>query len=411
MMCAASLSGNNLNVTLIEKNEKFGKKLYITGKGRCNLTNSADRSEFMDSIVTNSKFMYSSFGKFSNFDVMDFFEDAGVPLKVERGGRVFPVSDKASDVIKALSYAVKRSGTDVVFGEEVKEILTKSYQEDEKTAKKVVGVKLSNGKIIDCDAVVVATGGLSYPVTGSTGDGYRFAREEGIEVTKCYPSLVAFKVKENFCADMAGLSLKNVGICLVRDGKELYSDFGEMLFTHTGVSGPMILSASARTGIKAEGATLSLDLKPALNEEKLEERLLRDFTAEKNKELKTVLRGLLPASMVPVFVKKLEKKTGKIGEKKVNSVTREERQEIIYLLKNFDMTVTGLCGYNEAIITKGGVNVKEVNPKTMEAKKVKNLYFVGEVLDVDAVTGGYNLQVAWSTAYAAASSLKEKADN
>ncbi len=412
MMCAALLSDKSEKI-IIEKNAKPGRKIYITGKGRCNLTNLCDKNEFIDNVVGGGRFMYSSFGRFSNYDVMDFFESHGLPLKVERGNRVFPESDKSADVIDTLRRACRENGAAFMYESEVKDII---LNEDRDA---VCGIRLSDGTEMEFDNVVVATGGLSYPSTGSTGDGYRFARTAGLSVTKCYPSLVSFKIKEEFCAEMSGLSLKNVSISVIKDDKEIYSDFGEMLFTHTGVSGPMILSASATCSINAAGARLVIDLKPALDEEKLDERLIRDFEADRNKELKNVLRGLLPASMVPVFIGKLasamagagmKAKGGMslsetIAETKANSVTAEERREIVHLLKNFDMNITGLGGFNEAVVTKGGVDLKEINPKTMEAKNIKGLYFIGEVLDVDAFTGGFNLQIAWSTAAAAAADI------
>ena len=399
MMTAALLDFNKENI-LLEKNERMGKKIYITGKGRCNLTNATVGEEFMENLVSNKRFFYSAFNNFSNFDMYAFLEERGLSLKIERGERVFPESDRAQDVIETLERAARKSGIKIWKNSEVKEVLT----EDENGVKKASGVRLSDGSVLMADNVVIATGGLSYPTTGSTGDGYRFAREAGHEVTKCYPSLVPFKIKESFCADMAGLSLKNVRIKIEKNGKELYSGFGEMLFTHTGVSGPLILTASALVGIKAEGARLSIDLKPALDEKALDERLLRDFSENPTKSLRNIIKGLLPASMLPVF----EKKLGFNCEINSAEVKKEQRERIIALLKDFDMEITSLAGYNEAVITKGGVNVKEIDPKTMESKKVKGLYFVGEVLDLDALTGGFNLQIAWSTAAACAKSINEK---
>jgi hypothetical protein len=399
LMCAALCNTSNNQVILIDKNEKTGKKLFITGKGRCNITNACDAEEFMSNIITNSRFMYSSYNAFSNYDVMDMIENLNVPIKVERGMRVFPESDKSSDVVAALTKACRDNSVNIILGKKVIEILIEAATDDSKN--RVTGVKLSDGRVLTADNVIVATGGLSYPSTGSTGDGYNFARQAGHIVTKCYPSLVAFRVKENFCTDMAGLSLKNIRVSIDRDGKELYSGFGEMLFTHTGVSGPLILTASSVAGIKCEGARLSIDLKPALDEKTLDERLIKEFSAESNKEVKNLIRHLLPASMVATFLKKAE-----IAEnRKAATITKEERKRIIDTLKAFQMTIEGLCGYNEAVITKGGVDVKSVNPKTMESKLCNGLYFIGEVLDLDALTGGFNLQIAWSTAAAAARAL------
>lgn len=417
LMAAALASVYDNEILVIEKNEKPGKKLYITGKGRCNLTNASDMEEVMSNIVTNKRFMYSSFNAFNNYDVMDYFERLSVPLKVERGMRVFPESDKSIDIITALEKECNRNGVKFMFRTAVKKLLFDELEIDEalnecaksKKSKSsytsgISGVELSDGRKLYADAVIIATGGLSYPSTGSTGDGYSFARTVGHSVTKCYPSLVSLRVKEEFCAEMAGLSLKNIRVCVEKDGKELYSGFGEMLFTHTGVSGPLILTCSSVVGIACEGAKLSIDLKPALDEETLDERLVRDFKSDTHKQLKSILRGLLPASMVSVFIQT----AGIDGSITAANVTKETRQAIIKHMKSFTMNIVGLGGYNEAVITKGGVEVKEVNPSTMESKLCKGLYFAGEVLDVDAFTGGYNLQLAWSTAYAAAKAVCEE---
>ncbi|MBQ8281500.1 MAG: NAD(P)/FAD-dependent oxidoreductase [Lachnospiraceae bacterium] len=401
LLAAALASGYENEVIVIEKNEKPGKKLYITGKGRCNLTNACDRDEMMANIISNNRFMYSSFNSFNNYDVMDLFENLGVPLKVERGMRVFPESDKSSDIITALEKECLRKNVKFMYRTKVAGLCYEAVEnskDDKKPSKRVTGVRLEDGRELPADSVIVATGGLSYPSTGSTGDGYNFARSAGHNVTKCYPSLVSLKIKEGFCADMAGLSLKNVRVAVQKNGKELYSGFGEMLFTHTGVSGPLILSCSATAGISCDGAELSIDLKPALDSEKLDERLVRDLSADSHKQLKSVLRGLLPASMVPVFVKK----TGLDETVMAGNVTRENRQKIVSVMKNFTMNICGLGGYNEAVVTKGGIDVKQINPATMESKLCSNLYFAGEVLDIDAFTGGFNLQIAWSTAAAAA---------
>ena len=397
MMTAALLDFNTENL-LLEKNERMGKKLYITGKGRCNLTNACVGEEFMDNLVSNKRFFYSAFDGFNNFDMYAFLEERGLALKIERGERVFPESDRAQDVIETIEKAARATGIKIRKSCEVKEVLIGPL------ADKVAGVKLSDSSEIRADNVVVATGGLSYPTTGSTGDGYRFARAAGHEVTKCYPSLVPFKVKENFCAEMAGLSLKNVRVKIEKNGRELYSGFGEMLFTHEGVSGPLILTASAVCGINAENARLTIDLKPALDEKALDDRLLRDISENPVKSFRNIIRGLMPASMLPVF----EKKLGFNCEINAGTVKKEQRARVIELLKNFSMEIKGLAGFNEAVVTRGGVNVKEINPKTMESKKVKGLYFVGEVLDLDALTGGFNLQIAWSTAAACARSINNE---
>lgn len=399
MMAAITAARKGLRVTLIEKNEKLGKKLFITGKGRCNITNAGDSEDLFNSIVTNKKFMYSSLNGFSNYDVLGFFDELGLPIKIERGNRVFPESDHSSDVIAALNKELRRQKVDVRLNTVVKDIIVKDNR-----ACGVVTVFGNVEEKIDADYVIVATGGNSYQSTGSTGDGYRFARKLGHDVTSILPALVPFTVKEEWEADLQGLSLKNISITVYDGPKELYSDFGEMLFTHFGVSGPVILSASSFVAGKLKGRNLKLviDLKPALSFEQLDERILRDFDEEKNKSFKNSLDKLLPKKLIPVVVML----SGIDGNKKVNEITRTERQKLVKLLKEFELTLTGLRGFNEAIITQGGVNVKEINPGTMESKIVKNLMFAGEVLDVDAVTGGFNLQIAWSTGYAAASHLE-----
>ena len=396
MMAAVFAARNGQNVQVLEKNEKLGKKLFITGKGRCNITNAADIEDLFTAVTSNPKFLYSGFYSFTNQQVIDFFEELGVKTKIERGERVFPVSDHSSDVIAAFSRELKSLGVAVSLHTEVRELLC---EQD-----KVCGVLLTNGKKMKADAVIVATGGISYPSTGSTGDGYRFAKETGHRVTELLPSLVPMEVRQWYAKELQGLSLRNIEICITDGKKKLYEEFGEMLFTHFGVSGPVILSASSViTGIvKERPVRLSIDLKPAITDEQLDERILRDFSKEQNKAFKNSLDELLPKKLIPVIVMQ----SGIKPEKKVNEVTREERQRLVKLLKNFDMTVTSTRGFNEAIITQGGVNVKEINPSTMESKLVKNIYFAGEVIDVDAVTGGFNLQVAWSTAYAAASHIQ-----
>lgn len=396
MLAAVAAAGNGHEVHVFEKNEKLGKKLYITGKGRCNLTNACDMDTLFSSVCTNEKFLYSAFYGFTNQDAMAFFEKAGVPIKTERGGRVFPVSDKSADVIDALKRRMKKEGVRFHLNAEVKEVRT----EDGRAS----GILLADGSSIRGDAVIVATGGLSYASTGSTGDGYRFARELGHTVTDCLPSLVPFNVREDFVKELQGLSLKNVEISIYNGKKELYREFGEMLFTHFGVSGPLILTASSCVGKLAakQELKLVLDLKPALSLEQLDQRVLRDFEEQKNRSFKNAAAGLFPAKFHPVMIKL----SGIDPDKKVNVISREERQRFVQLIKHLEMTITGLRGFNEAIITKGGVSVKEINPSTMESRLVPGLYFIGEVLDLDAVTGGFNLQIAWSTAYAAGNAME-----
>ena len=391
MMAAVFAARNGQNVQLLEKNEKLGKKLFITGKGRCNITNAADIEDLFTAVTSNPKFLYSGFYSFTNQQVIDFFEELGVKTKIERGERVFPVSDHSSDVIAAFSRELKLLGVSVSLHTEVRELLC---EQD-----KVCGVLLTNGKKMKADAVIVATGGISYPSTGSTGDGYRFAKETGHRVTELLPSLVPMEVRQWYAKELQGLSLRNIEIRITDGKKKLYEEFGEMLFTHYGVTGPVILSASSVVGktLRKKELTLHIDLKPALSEEQLDKRILREFDANHNKQYKNSIDSLFPAKLKPVMIELSEIEP----EKKVNEITKEERQRLVHLIKDFTMTLTGLRGYNEAIITKGGVSVKEVDPGTMESKKMKGLYFAGEVLDLDAMTGGYNLQIAWSTGYLA----------
>lgn len=391
MMAAVFAARNGQNVQLLEKNEKLGKKLFITGKGRCNITNAVDIEDLFTAVISNPKFLYSGFYSFTNQQVIDFFEELGVKTKIERGERVFPVSDHSSDVIAAFSRELKSLGVSVSLHTEVRELLC---EQD-----KVCGVLLTNGKKMKADAVIVATGGISYPSTGSTGDGYRFAKETGHRVTELLPSLVPMEVRQWYAKELQGLSLRNIEICITDGKKKLYEEFGEMLFTHYGVTGPVILSASSVVGktLRKKELTLHIDLKPALSEEQLDKRILREFDANHNKQYKNSIDSLFPAKLKPVMIELSEIEP----EKKVNEITKEERQRLVHLIKDFTMTLTGLRSYNEAIITKGGVSVKEVDPGTMESKKMKGLYFAGEVLDLDAVTGGYNLQIAWSTGYLA----------
>ncbi len=392
MMAAIFAARNGQNVTLLEKNEKLGKKIFITGKERCNITNASEIEDLFSAVISNPKFLYSGFYSFTNDQVIHFFEELGVATKIERGNRVFPVSDHSSDVIAALTREMQHLKVKVQLHCEVKELLINNERE-------IKGVRLANGKKMTADAVVVATGGISYPSTGSTGDGYRFARNCGHKVTELFPSLVPMEVKEWYAKELQGLSLKNIEIHITDGKKKLYDEFGEMLFTHYGVTGPVILSASSIVGktLEKKELVLHIDLKPALTEEQLDKRLLREFEANHNKQFKNAIDSLLPAKLRPVIIEL----SGIEEEKKVHEITKEERLNLLRLIKDFRMTVTGLRGYNEAIITKGGISVKEIDPGTMESKLIKNLYFAGEVLDLDAVTGGYNLQIAWSTGYLA----------
>ena len=389
MMAAVTAARKGKNVLLLEKNEKLGKKLFITGKGRCNITNSAEIDELFSAVVSNPKFLYSSFYSLTNDQVIEFFEELGVKTKVERGGRVFPES--SSDVIRALEQELKRLGAEIRLRTEVKEILAEGGR--------AKGVRLSSGEKLNADAVIIATGGISYPSTGSTGDGYRFARECGHKVTELSPALVPMEVEEWYAKELMGLSLRNIEIKITDGKKKLYEEFGEMLFTHYGVTGPVILSASSIVGkkLKEHPLTLHIDLKPALTEEQLDKRVLREFEANHNRQFKNAADSLFPAKLKPVIVEL----SGIPEEKKVNEVTKEERLRFVRMIKDFSMTLTAMRGYNEAIITKGGVSVKEIDPGTMESRLVNRLYFAGEVLDLDAVTGGYNLQIAWSTGYLA----------
>lgn len=402
MIAAYKAAADGCRVTLIEKNEKLGKKLFITGKGRCNITNACETEDLFASIVTNPKFLYSSIYTFTNHQVMEFFEENGCPVKIERGNRVFPVSDKSSDVIRALERAMKSQGVTVLLNEGCQRLIMTAKE-------RVAGVVLANGRRLDAAAVIIATGGQSYPSTGSTGAGYTFAKESGHKLSDITPSLVPIVTKSEEAKDMMGLSLKNVEVSFyIKDmtkEKCLYREFGEMIFTHFGVSGPVILSASAylQKAWKKGRVILSIDLKPALSKEQLDDRILRDFEKNKNCHFKNSLDKLLPRKMIPIVIKR-----AKINpDKPVNSITKEERERLVLLLKHFEFECTGTRGFTEAIITHGGVSVSDVNPSTLESKKVSGLYFAGEVLDLDAVTGGFNLQIAWSTGYLAGMSAAE----
>ncbi|MCI8502389.1 MAG: NAD(P)/FAD-dependent oxidoreductase [Dorea sp.] len=395
MFAAIAAAENGNEVLLYEKNEKLGKKLFITGKGRCNLTNACDADTFYTSVISNPRFLYSSFGGYTNHDVIAFFERIGVRTKTERGGRVFPVSDHSSDVIRGLENELRRKGVEVKLHSEVKRIETKEGRFSR--------LFFSDGSAAEGDCCIVATGGLSYRTTGSTGDGYRFAEEIGHTVKQCIPSLVPVEVKEPWVKELQGVSLKNVEVTVCDGKKKLFQEFGEMLFTHYGVSGPLLISASSRVGRKLmeKPLTLEIDLKPALDEEMLHKRILRDFEENQNRQFKNAVGKLFPAKLVPVMVRL----SGILPEKKVNVISREERSNFVHLIKHLKMTLTKLRDYDEAIITKGGISTKEIDPKTMESKLMKGVYFAGEVLDLDALTGGFNLQIAWSTGYAAGKSI------
>ncbi|MBQ9030773.1 MAG: NAD(P)/FAD-dependent oxidoreductase [Parasporobacterium sp.] len=393
MMAALSAADHGAEVLLLEQNEKLGKKLYITGKGRCNLTNACPVEDFFGNVVTNPKFLYSAIYSFTNEDLCRLMEQEGLKLKEERGKRVFPASDKSSDVIRTMENALRRRGVKIRLHSKVTGLQTEDGI--------VRGVFLENKAPIRADAVILATGGLSYPSTGSTGDGYRFARETGHTLTELRPSLVALKVRETYVARLEGLSLRNVRISMDR-----FQEFGEMLFTADGVSGPLILSASARLCgriAQKEEMILHIDLKPALDPAQLDARILRDFGTGKNKDFRNCLASLLPAKLLPVILE-----LSNIPEhKKVNEITREERKHLAELLKDFRLTVTGTKGFEQAVITQGGVCVKDIVPATMESRRVKGLYFAGEVIDTDAFTGGFNLQIAWSTGHLAGASAAE----
>lgn len=399
MMAAVAAARAGGSVCLIEKNEKLGKKLFITGKGRCNVTNAGDMDTLFANVCTNRKFLYSAFYGFDNTAVMNFLEQAGCKLKTERGDRVFPVSDHSSDVIAALQRELKRCDAEILLNTKTDDILTTEEKEGE--AGKFAGVRISGGQVIRGDKGIICTGGMSYPATGSTGDGYYFAKAAGHRVAELKPALVPLRVEEAWCRQLMGLSLRNVSLRLLCGGRKVYEGFGEMLFTHFGVSGPLVLTASSF--YKGDSGTLLLDLKPALDEQQLDKRLLRDFEENKNKQFKNALGALFPAKLIPVMVSL----SGIDPEKKINEVTAGERRAFAGLIKKLPLTVTGTRGFEEAIITRGGVSVGDVNPSTMESKKVKGLYFAGEVLDLDALTGGFNLQIAWSTGHLAGKSAAE----
>lgn len=394
LLCSAKLALRGFDVTVVEKMNRPARKLMITGKGRCNVTNAAfELDELISNVPTNPRFMYSAFSAFMPYDTMALFEELGVPLKIERGNRVFPQSDKAVDIVDALVNYAKDSGVNFIFDT----VLALDCQDG-----LIKGVILKNGEKLLCDRLVVATGGKSYPLTGSTGDGYRFAKSVGHTITPIKPSLVPLVCSNNFVPKLQGLSLKNIGITLFEDDKIIYTDFGEMLFTHYGVSGPVILSASSHIrNMGKKSYRIEIDLKNALDEVTLDKRIQRDFNDNSNKDFINSLSKLLPKKLIPVIVSL----SGIEPSIKANQITREQRKGLVNLLKHFTVDVSDFRGVEEAIITSGGVNVKELDPKTMKSKIIDNLYFIGEVIDVDAYTGGFNLQIAFSTAVLCAENM------
>lgn len=407
MMAAIRAAQNGNQVLLLEKNEKLGKKLYITGKGRCNLTNACETEDLFKNVLRNWKFLYSAFYQFSNQQVMEFFETHGLSIKIERGERVFPSSDHSSDVIQTLERVMRQLKVEVKLHAQVADLLTEEIpgntMDSGRTQKKITGVKFTDGTICNANAVILATGGCSYSSTGSTGDGYRFAKSQGHTIVEPMPALVPFEVAQIWVKDLQGLSLRNVKICIRKEKKILYEEFGEMLFTHYGVSGPLLLSASSVVSDYAKKMPLELeiDLKPALTEEQLDKRVLRDFQENQNRQFKNAIQKLFPAKLIPIMIALSEISP----EKTIHEVTKAERQKFVRLIKKVPLTLSGFRGFSEAIITKGGVKVQEVNPSTMESKLVSGLYFAGELLDLDALTGGFNLQIAWSTGYLAGDSI------
>ena len=449
MMAAVAAAEAGHKVSLYEKNEKLGKKLYITGKGRCNVTNNCTVEELLEAVCVNRKFLYSAFYGFDSQSVMRFFEETGLPLKTERGNRVFPVSDHSSDVIAALAKRLRQSGVRIYLNTEVAEVLVEGSaakgpdqsreagnasdgQNQDREAgnaleqanqgricgkapdqkqrvegsapARVRGLRLADGSMVAADVVIVATGGVSYRTTGSTGDGHRFAKSCGHTVTELSPSLVPVETEGEWAQRLQGLSLRNVEVRILDGRKELYRAFGEMMFTHFGVTGPLILTASSviQKRLVAHPLELLIDLKPALDEHQLDARILREFEAAKNKQFKNALSALYPSKLIPVMIERSEIPP----EQAVHDISRAQRERLVQLTKHFPLTLTRLRGYNEAIITRGGVSVKQVNPATMESRVVRGLRFAGEVLDLDAVTGGFNLQIAWSTGYAAGSTVE-----
>ena len=391
LMAAAAAGENGKKVAVLERNERTGRKILVTGKGRCNVTNNCNSDTLINNVRTNGKFLYSAFKSFDSSDTINYIESLGVSLKTERGNRVFPVSDKAMDIADALLKGAKKNGVTIIKGR-VNEIL--------RDENKVKGVRTEDGEEFYCEKIILATGGMSYSGTGSTGDGYKLAEAVGHTVTAIRPSLVPLCIKEGFCAKLMGLSLKNVKLSLFEEGKAkpIYSEMGEMLFTHFGISGPLVLSASAHMRyLGKKNYYCVLDLKPALNIEQLDKRIQRDFSENANKDFKNSLDSLLPQKMIPIMVNM----SGISADTKVNQISREQRLNFVSLLKNIKMTVTATRDIEEAIITSGGISVKEINPATMQSKILSGLYFAGEIIDVDAYTGGFNLQIAFSTGYLA----------
>ncbi|MDO5100636.1 MAG: NAD(P)/FAD-dependent oxidoreductase [Eubacteriales bacterium] len=398
MMAAIHAAGNGAKVLVLEKNEKAGKKIYITGKGRCNVTNAAPMEEVLANVNTNPRFLYGSFAYCTNQAVCELLEAHGLELKIERGNRVFPVSDHSSDVIGTLIRAMNRLGVKLRLNSEVKEILYQPLEQHEPKDPKqrIRAVRLADGSVLETKTVLLASGGLSYPATGSTGDGHRFAKESGLAVTACYPSLVPLEVKEAWIGELQGLSLKNITATFSVNGKPVYSGLGELMFTHFGITGPLVLSASALLTDQCTAANevrCEIDMKPALTEKQLDERVLRDFAAVPNKQLKNALDKLLPQKMIPLMIRR----AGLSGELCIHEITKEQRKALVQTIKCFSLEISKTRGFKEAVITKGGISVKEVNPKTLEVKSIRGLYVAGELLDLDAMTGGYNLQIAWST--------------
>lgn len=395
LMAAIAAKRDNTKITVIEKNSRPARKVMITGKGRCNVTNNCDVSVLIKNSVRNGKFLYSAFSCFNAQDTIDFFESRGVPLKTERGNRVFPVSDKAVDIVDALTSAAKKS-TEIITGTAA-EIINQNGC--------VTGVKLVSGEVLPADAAILATGGESYPLTGSTGDGYAFASALGHTVVPPTPSLVRLEAREGFCTPLAGLTLKNVTLSLYKSGakKPVLNDIGELLFTHTGISGPLVLSASAHIAGNPDDYYALIDIKPGLDNSMLDSRLLRDFSDELNRDLINALDKLLPKSLIPVIIKN----AGINPHTKVNQISREERQRLIGSIKQMRITITDFGPVEEAVITRGGISTKEINPASMQSKIIKNLYFAGEVIDVDALTGGFNLQIAFSTGFLAGRSAAQ----
>ncbi|MEG2774232.1 MAG: NAD(P)/FAD-dependent oxidoreductase [Acetivibrio sp.] len=404
MMAGIQAAKKGNEVILLEKNEKLGKKLFITGKGRCNITNACATEDLFQQMVSNEKFLYSAFYGFTNFDVIDFFEQAGLKTKIERGNRVFPFSDKSSDVIYTLQRELMKYKVEIRLNSKVTDVIMENG--------KWSALILNGREKIKADKLIIATGGLSYPITGSTGDGFTFAKKMGHTITRLSPSLVPFNIKESYVKDLQGLSLKNIEAGIYADGKEIYREFGEMIFTHFGVSGPVILTGScyAAPYLGKKKLEVILDLKPALSKEQLDARILREFDEFINKQYKNSLDRVLPRKLISVIITLSEIDP----EKQVNLITKEERQHLVSVIKGMHLTVDSFREYKEAIITQGGISIKEINPSTMESKRMPNVYFVGEALDLDGVTGGFNLQIAWSTGYAAGNAMeviKNKGDS